>query len=185
VTRDAIGPIIAEISTRMAASGRASAAPRYAVDGAKYIATIAAELSEAEQARLFEAIGGKGGLIEGVREHYVPFAMVASLPKELVLEIFGERPDAQIAQAVFDSKPEVRTAVVNAFPDIRAESIKDELRVLDADQFYDKRNRRLSLQLQKEISRFLLKLYSEGLLSFNRATDSSSDEPRQNNGNAA
>jgi flagellar motor switch protein FliG len=111
-------------------------------------------------------IGSKENLVESIREHYIPFRMISVLPKELVMEIFAERPDGQIAQIIFDASPEIRNLVINALPEIRAESVRDELRVLDDDNFYRKRNRKVSAKLQKEVSKYLLRLYSEGLISF-------------------
>jgi flagellar motor switch protein FliG len=185
VTHESIKPVIDGISSRMSKGTKSSTTQRFAVDGAKYIAAVASELSDAEQAKLFDVIGGKANLVESVREHYIPFNMLTSLPKELVLEIFSDRPDAQIAQIIFDSKDDVRSTVINAFPDIRAESVKDELRVLDSDKFYDKRNRKMSLRLQKEISRYLLRLHSEGLLAFNKVGEIKEGEDRGGNHNAA
>lgn len=176
VTEDKIRPVIDQLSKKMSGSSQGKpVGPRLAVDSAKYIASIASDLSEAEQAKLFGVLQDKTGLVEGIKEHFIPFATVTSLPKDLVLEIFGDKQDQQIAQIVFDSAEDVRKVVLAALPEIRAESVKDELRALDDNKFYEKRNRKLSLRLQKEISRYLQRLYAEGLLTVVKKDESKKD----------
>lgn len=185
VTEDRIRPVIDQISKKMSFSMQSKqAGPRLVVDSAKYIASVAADLSEAEQTKLFQVLQDKAGLVEGIKEHFIPFASITSLPKELVLEIFGDKSDPQIAQIVFDSAEDVRKVVLLALPEIRAESVKDELRALDENKFYDKRNRKLSLRLQKEISKYLQRLYAEGLLTFQKK-DGDSDQATQSDETAA
>lgn len=173
VTEDRINPVMTEISKRMATAVRdKKGATRFAVDGARYLADIAADLSENEQKSLFRMLNGKAQLLKGIQQHFIPFNSVTRLPKDLIIEIFNEQPDQRIAQIVFDSPEEVRNKIVSSLPEIRAESVKDELRALDNDVFYAKRHRSTSSKLQKEISIYLLKLHSEGLLKLEDAEES-------------
>jgi flagellar motor switch protein FliG len=166
VTEDAILPAIAGIAARVAQPSGPREPARPAVDGAKYIAAVAADLVESDQKALFDVIKDDKELIEDVRQYYIPFSNVRMLPKELLLEIFGDRADQQIAVILFDASPEVREAVIGCLQEIRAESVKDELKVLDEDKFYKKRNQKASAKMQREIGRYLQTLYAEGLVSF-------------------
>jgi flagellar motor switch protein FliG len=180
VTADKILPVIEKISARMSGKGAAPAVDKkFAVDGARYIAAVASDLPEAEQSKLFAAIGKNEQLTEGIREHFVPFALVATLPKELIVEMFSNRSDPQIAQLLFDSAEDLRKTVLASLPEIRAESVRDELKALDDAKFYEKRNRRMSQRLQKEISTYLQKLYAEGLIAFNKAPNEAQAESEQ------
>jgi flagellar motor switch protein FliG len=166
VTEDSIKPTIAAIAMRAARPLESAEPSRAAVDGAKYIAMVASDLVEADQRAIFDAIKDDKALVEDVRQHYIPFGNIRLLPKELLTEIFGDRADQQIALILFDAGQEVRDAVVGSLQEIRAESVKDELKVLDEDKFYRKRNQKSSTRLQREISKYLQTLYSEGLISF-------------------
>lgn len=134
------------------------------VDSAKVLAAVIETLPAADQDELIEKVGQNKSLASKMREYFVPFSAVLKLPKELILEIFVERSDQQIAQILFAAGEDIRKAVIGTMPEIRAASIDDELRVLDSKQFYKTRNTAISLRLQKEISGFLLKLAKEGLL---------------------
>jgi hypothetical protein len=171
---------LAKISQQLRANepkGQQQAAK--ALDSAKFIASVAENLSADNQNRLWESVSSKGDLSERIKEHYVPFSYVANLSKQLILEIFAPRSDAQIAQIVFDSKKSVQTAILKAMPEIRASNIEDEIGALQRNKAFEKRNRQISTKMQMEVSRYLLKLMKDGLLPSETA------ELRTESGNAA
>ncbi len=136
-----------------------------AIDAAKYIAAVAEDLREEDQAKLWSSMPEGGDLLGRIREHFIPFSFVKNLPKALVLEIFSARSNKQIAQILFDSSADVQKFVIGTIPDIRASSIEDELNLLAQNQTYELRNRKISLEMQKEVAKYLLRMFKEGLFT--------------------
>jgi|GEM_PF-7067956 len=134
------------------------------VNTAKYIAQVAEQLSSEDQAVLLGDIEQNRDLSKKIRDHIIPFNTVAILPREMLNEIFSARSDIQIAQIIFDAPTEIRSKVMGVLPEIRRENVKSELQVLDDNKLYAKRNRKMSAELQKEITRYLLEMYREGLI---------------------
>ena len=151
---------------------------RPAVDSGKYLAQIAESLSNDERDQLFGLLDGKEELNEKIRQHYLPFATVKQLPKEMILEIIEARSDIDIARIVYDTTDEVRNTMLDALPEIRREMVRSELEVMQANTFYEKRHKKVSESMQKDISRYLLDLYREGLLDLDG--DNSSSETASN-----
>jgi hypothetical protein len=135
------------------------------LDSAKYIAMVAEDLDAQDRDRLFGSLNNDPELLNRISEFYVPFATVLKLPKPLLLEVFASRANNQIALILYAASKEIRDLVMKNLPEIRASSIEDELKLLEMDKIYTKRNRRASLDLQKEISKFLLKMSKEGLFT--------------------
>lgn len=134
------------------------------VDGARYLGRLAESLGDEDQKLLLDEIGRKDDVRKDFAKHYVAFEAVQSLPKEMLVEIFGERANEQIAMLIFAAAEPVRQAVIKALPEVKAATVVDELKLLDAKTFYKKRNEKQSIALQRQISTYLLRLKDEGLL---------------------
>ena len=134
------------------------------INTAKYIAQVAENLSAEDRDVLMTDVEQNKDLSKKLREHIIPFSAVNVLPKEMLNEIFSGRSDLQIAQIIFDSPESVREKVMGVLPEIRRENVKSELQVLDDNKLYSKRNKKMSSELQKEVTRYLLNLYREGLI---------------------
>ncbi len=134
------------------------------VDGARYLGRLAESLGDEDQKLLLDEIGRKDDVRKDFAKHYVAFDAVQNLPKEMLMEIFGERANEQIAMLIFAAAEPVRQAVIKALPEVKAATVVDELKLLDAKTFYKKRNEKQSLALQRQISTYLLRLKDEGLL---------------------
>jgi Mg/Co/Ni transporter MgtE len=178
VTEDQIAPFLEKLTESRKTQSQ-SIAKKGAVDSAKYIAQIIAELPDAEQQTILASVARNPQLNAGLRDHFIPFAMIKAVPNELILEIFGERPDNQIATMLFDSSDDVRNRVIESLPELKREGVKDELKLLEGNKFYEKRYRMQSSALQKEVTQYLLMLYQEGLISFGN------DGQGSDNGNKA
>lgn len=144
------------------------------VDAGRYLGTLVSGLGDEDRKILLERVKGQGEVEKTLRQYYVSFDATAKLPKEMLQEIFGDRPNAQIAMILFAAAEAVRQAVLAALPDIKAATVRDELKLLESKPFYKKRNDKASVALQKEIGVFLLKLRQEGLLADDGAEETSS-----------
>lgn len=153
--------------TKMRSKKESNQAASGLVDRARYLSKLAETLNDEDQKILLEEIGRKEEVQKDFAKYYVPFSAIGNLPKEIILEIFGERPDNQVALMLFAADEKVRQAVIKALPEIRAATVLDELKLLDSQSFYKKRNEKQSIALQRTVSNYLLKLKEEGLLDDN------------------
>lgn len=142
-------------------------------DSFQYIGAIADDLGEQEQALLLEAANADELLVRRLRNFFMPFKTILKLPKEILNEIFQNRATNQIASMIFDTTPDVRDHVIANLPNIRAEAVRDELKILDETPVYAAKNRKASQKLQKEVCRYMLKLRTEGLLTIDLGDSSS------------
>ena len=134
-------------------------------DSGEYISTIANELSDQDQKILVDEAKSVPEIQKFLASIFVPFSDLLKVPREIVAELFLNRQNKQIALMIFDASENLRLHVLNALPNIKAESVRDELKVLDTQTAYAVRNKRESKALQKDITKHLIKLSEEGLLS--------------------
>ncbi len=172
VRNDEIVPLLSKLALQMSGtSAENKIGEKAAVDGARYLAFVAEKLPFSEQQNLMNSIKDQKDLLMDVFNYFIPFYAVSMLPKKMISEIFVGRGDREIAEILFDTSKEVRLTVLDSLPSIRAATVEDELRVLDEDQLYRKRNLSKSQKLQKRISEYLLNLSKEGMLSFDNPDD--------------
>jgi flagellar motor switch protein FliG len=167
VVESDIDALVQAIKAKKAAEAAAGA--RTLVDPGRYLGALVAGLGDEDQKLLLAEIDRDKAVKQTVERSYVPFSAVTRLPKEMLVEIFGERANEQIALLLFAAAAEVREVVLKSLPDIKAATVRDELKLLDAKTFYKKRNDRASALLQRQITAYLLKLREEGLLDTSAA----------------
>jgi hypothetical protein len=162
-SQDSIPRLLEELA-KIRTSMQQPKEPSSGVDRARYLSRLAENLNNEDQKLLLTEINRKDDVQKDFSKYYVAFNVIRNLPKEIILEIFGERTDNQIAIMIFASEDETREAVLKALPEIRSATVRDELKLLDSKPFYKKRNEKQSLALQRQISNYLIRLKDEGLL---------------------
>jgi hypothetical protein len=144
------------------------------VDGPRFFAKIVTDLKPDAREEFLKTLEDRQDLLDSMKQFYVPFSTVKNVTMKIVKDIFSKRPASQVAKIIFASDEVIRARVIEAMPEMLRDTVKEDLDTLDSDTSSQKQNRNMSLQLQDEISRFLLKMNKEGLLEYEESTDGES-----------
>ena len=134
-------------------------------DGAEYFGAVADDLSEEDQQIMLASAGSNPEAQKRLRNMFLPFSSIQRVPKELLKEIFESRNASQISIILFASNQAVRDHVLSALPNIKADGVRDELKVMDAQPLLAPKNRKSSLKVQKDITRYMMRMANDGLIS--------------------
>jgi flagellar motor switch protein FliG len=163
VTADAIRAFIDEASNSPAIQEKLKGM-QVMTDGGEYFGALAEDLGEDEQQILIDAARNNPELQRRLSSLFLPFSAVQRVPKELLQDMLQSRSGAQIASILFAAPQPVRDHVMTALPSIKADAVKDELKVMDGQPQLAPKHRKASLKVQKEIVRLVQRLVSDGLV---------------------